>query len=125
MASTQWHCYYWRGRIHDYNDAQRRDLQVAIPPIQVKYWLQKPASMRVAIHADMDTALEWLMAEYDKHRPSMMLEEPKKMEHRPNAEHLRRCLAGEKIVLCGYWMQDITQAQMVIVPNESVDLRLP
>lgn len=124
MASTSWGCFHWRGRPIDLKESDRRDLAVAVPPLQTKYWPKKPASLRAGAFRSIEDAVDWLESEVRQnsakfHRNVDVLED---LEDR--LAWARKDLAAEKAVVWTFWLADrSTQMEWVVLGDDASVLR--
>lgn len=126
MASTAWHCFFWKGQPLLIKDAERRDSSVAVPPLRSKYWLEKPTSMLVKSTVNIDDAVTWVGANFQEHSQNFYLPAQNATRLEEKLAWSRHHLSHEKILVWCHWLTDrATQVEWVVVPNDSVDLRLP
>ncbi|MFD7259288.1 hypothetical protein [Streptomyces sp. NPDC059874] len=61
--TQHWHAFAYTGR--SYPDAliRRREVPANYPPIEIKHWLDRPASQVVDTFRDIESAVSWLEGE--------------------------------------------------------------
>lgn len=61
MSPLLWHCGYWYGPAANLDlEHHRADPEVALPPLRVRQWLNKPASMRPEVYTKELDAAQWI-----------------------------------------------------------------
>jgi len=101
-----WHCFSWQGTPP--KDGDRRNPQLAVPPIEIKHWLLKPPTMLArAVHTPEEAA-DWLKDQPQPPEPGAAVERA-----------LHELRVGNNVIW-GFWLpsQAFTSIAVVGVPAD-------
>lgn len=82
--------------------------------------------MQPKVARSIDDAVEWVRSNFEEHSPKFYLPEQNATRLDEKLAWSKHHLSHEKILVWAFWLSDrSTQVEWVVVPNDSIDLRLP